>query len=141
MKLRSLRNNHKLGRFALVGLVATFIDFSIFFTLSLSGNHAIVSNILASSVAFVFSFTANKKYTFKATDTNIIREIILYVVLTLIGLWGFQSVIIHVALDPLTNMLGGHKTLGLIASKFLATGVSLVWNYFMYSRVVFKHTD
>jgi putative flippase GtrA len=141
MKLRFVRNKKRLGRFAAVGAVSTAIDFGILLTLKSLGLPAVLANVCSTAIAFVFSFTANKKYTFKATDTNIVREIILYVLLTLIGLWGFQSAIIHVALDPMTHLLGGHKTYGLIASKFLATGVSLVWNYFCYSRIVFKHTD
>jgi putative flippase GtrA len=141
MKLRFVRNKKRLGRFALVGAISTTIDFGILLLLKSLGLPAVLANVCSTATAFVFSFTANKKYTFKATDTNIVREIVLYVLLTLIGLWGFQSAIIHLTLDPITHILGGHKTLGLIASKFLATGVSLVWNYIMYSRVVFKHSD
>jgi putative flippase GtrA len=141
MKLRFVRNKKRLGRFALVGAISTTIDFGILLLLKSFGLPAVLANVCSTATAFVFSFTANKKYTFKATDTNIVREIVLYVLLTLIGLWGFQSAIIHLTLDPITHILGGHKTLGLIASKFLATGVSLVWNYIMYSRVVFKHSD
>lgn len=141
MKLRLVRNKKRFGRFALVGAVSTAIDFGILLVLKSIGLPAVTANVISTATAFVFSFTANKKYTFKATDTNIVREIVLYVLLTLIGLWGFQSAIIHLTLEPATTILGGHKTLGLIASKFLATGVSLVWNYFCYSRIVFKHAD
>lgn len=141
MRVPFVRNKKRLGRFALVGAVATAIDFSILITLKTLGLPAVGANICSTSISFIFSFTANKKYTFKTTDTNIVREMVLFVVLTLIGLWGFQSAIIHVALDPVTHILGGHKTYGLIISKLMATGVSLVWNYFTYSRIVFKHND
>ncbi len=139
MKLPLVRNKKRFGKFALVGSVSTVIDFGILLILKSLGFPAVTANILSTATAFIFSFSANKKYTFKATDTNIMREIILYVFFTLIGLWGFQSAIIHLTLDPITTLLDGHKTLGLVASKLLATSVSLVWNYFMYSRVVFKH--
>lgn len=141
MKVPSVKHKKRLGRFALVGAISTAIDFSILITLKSLGLPAVAANVCSTSLAFVFSFTANKKYTFKTTDTNIVREMVLFVVLTLIGLWGFQSAIIHVALDPATHLLGGHKTIGLIVSKFMATGVSLVWNYFTYSRIVFKHNE
>ena len=141
MKLRLVRNKKRFGRFALVGAISTTIDFGILLILKSLGLPAVTANVCSTALAFVFSFTANKKYTFKSTDTNIVREIVLYVLLTLIGLWGFQSAIIHVILDPLTLLLGGHKTLGLIVSKLLATVVSLVWNYFTYSRIIFKHAD
>ncbi len=141
MKLPFIKNKRRLGRFALVGAVATTVDFSILLTLKAFGLPAIAANILSTAIAFVFSFTANKKYTFKTTDTNIVREMVLFVTLTLIGLWGIQSGIIHLTLDPITRILGDHQTLGLIASKLLATGASLVWNYVTYSRIVFKHAD
>jgi putative flippase GtrA len=141
MKLPFVKNKKRLGRFATVGAISTAIDFGILLLLKSFGLPAVTANVCSTATAFIFSFTANKKYTFKATDTNIVREIVLYVLLTLIGLWGFQSAIIHLTLDPITHILGDQKTLGLITSKFLATGVSLVWNYFCYSRIVFKHAD
>jgi putative flippase GtrA len=135
------KNKKRIGRFALVGAISTAIDFSVLITLKMLGLPPVLANVCSTSFAFIFSFTANKKYTFKTTDTNIVREMVLFVTLTLIGLWGFQSAIIHVTLDPMTHILWGHKTLGLIASKLLATGVSLLWNYFTYSRIVFKHNS
>lgn len=141
MKLRLVRNKKRFGRFALVGAASTTIDFGILLLLKSLGLPAVTANICSTAMAFIFSFTANKKFTFKATDTNVIKEIVLYVLLTLIGLWGFQSAIIHLTLEPATTILGGRETLGLIASKFLATGVSMMWNYFCYSRIVFKHAD
>ena len=141
MKRITPRNKKRFGRFALVGAISTAIDFSILITLKTFGLPAVAANVCSTTLAFVFSFTANKKYTFKTTDTNIVREMVLFVTLTLIGLWGFQSAIIHLTLEPITNLLGDHKTLGLIVSKFIATGVSLVWNYFTYSRIVFKHNS
>lgn len=141
MKLPFIKNKKRFGRFATVGAISTAIDFGILLTLKTLGLPAVTANVFSTATAFVFSFTANKKYTFKTTDTNIVREIALYIILTLIGLWVFQSAIIHTTLDPLTHILWDNKILGLVASKFLATGVSLVWNYFCYSRIVFKHAD
>lgn len=141
MKLPFIKNKKRFGRFAAVGAISTTIDFGILLLLKTLGLPAVTANIFSTATAFVFSFTANKKYTFKTTDTNIVREISLYIILTLIGLWVFQSAIIHATHDPLTKLLWNNSILGLVASKFLATGVSLVWNYFTYSRIVFKHAD
>lgn len=141
MNIPFIKNKRRFGRFALVGGASTAIDFGIYLTLTTFGISAVLASIGSSSLAFIFSFSANKKYTFKTTDTNVAREMALFVIFTLIGLWGFQSVIIHMTLDPLTQLLGNHRALGLIASKLVATGVSMTWNYVTYSRFVFKHND
>ena len=139
MKLPNITVNKRFGRFALVGAISTAIDFGILLALKSLGLPAVWANVCSTTLAFLFSFSANKKYTFKTSGTNVVREMILFVVFTLIGLWGFQSIVIHATLNPLTSLLGNHQTLGLVASKLLATVVSLTWNYITYSRVVFKH--
>ncbi len=133
------KHKNRFSRFALVGFASTAIDFSILLTLKTLGWPIIPANITSSAVAFIFSFSANKKYTFKTTDTNIVREITLYVLLTLIGIWGLQSLVIWLTLPSLTHLLGGHNAYGVLASKLVATGVSMVWNYVTYSKFVFHH--
>lgn len=133
------KHKSRFSRFALVGFASTIIDFSILLTLKTLGLPVIPANITSSSLAFIFSFSANKKYTFKTTDTNIVREITLYIILTLIGLWGWQTLVILPTTGPLTHLLGGNKTYGLIAAKLIATGVSMIWNYVTYSKFVFHH--
>ena len=139
MNIPTIPHNKRFVRFAMVGGVSTAIDFGVLLLLKALGMPAILANVCSSTLAFIFSFSANKKYTFKTTDTNVAREMVLFVVFTLIGLWGFQSAIIHFTLTPLTQLFGDHKTVGLIASKLLATVVSMTWNYITYSRFVFKH--
>jgi putative flippase GtrA len=139
MKRPTIQLSGRFGRFAVVGAISTAIDFGILLTLKALGVPAVVANICSTTIAFLFSFSANKKYTFKTSDTNVAREMTLFVFFTLIGLWVFQSAIIHYTLDPLTQLLGNHKTPGLITSKLLATAVSMTWNYVTYSRIVFKH--
>ena len=96
-----------------------------------------VANIISSTTAFVFSFFANKKYTFQTTDTNIRREMILFVVVTLFGLWVLQNFVIWLFMPFATTLLH-NNAYALLASKLLATVVSMTWNYFLYSKVVFK---
>ncbi len=138
MKLPFIKNKKRLGRFALVGSVNTALDFGILLILKTLGIPAVAANIISSTTAFIASFLANKKYTFKTTDTNVAKEMFLFVVVTLVGLWVFQSAIIHAVLEPLTDLFNGNATMALIASKLLATAVSMTWNYVMYSKLVFK---
>lgn len=133
------KHKNRFSRFALVGFASTAIDFTILLTLKTLGWPVIPANITSSAVAFIFSFSANKKYTFKTTDTDIIREIALYILLTLIGIWGLQSLIIWLTLPVLTPLFDGNKAYGVIASKLVATAVSMVWNYVTYSKFVFHH--
>ena len=92
---------------------------------------------MSTGLAFIFSFFANKKYTFKTTDTNVIREMLLFVIVTLTGLWGLQTLIITLTHNPLTQLMG-NTDVALLVAKLLATVASLTWNYLFYSKLVFK---
>jgi putative flippase GtrA len=124
-------------RYVIVGSTNTVLDFGILFTLSTLGLPAITSNIISTSIAFCFSFFANKKYTFKTTDTNVKREIFLFVVVTLFGIWVLQTIIISLVGASIVS-LHLSSELTLLAAKLCASVITLAWNYLMYSRVVFK---
>lgn len=134
----TLKNN-KVVRFALIGGLNTLIDFGILFILNrVFGIPIVIANIISTSVAFLFSFSMNKKYTFKTSNTDVRREFILFLVVTLTGLWILQNLVIWVAM-PILATLGLSEGLRLLGAKLAATVVSLVWNYFLYDRVVFVH--
>jgi len=101
------------------------------------GLDKIVANIISSTTAFIFSFFANKKYTFKTTDTNVAREMVLFVIVTLFGLWVLQTLVIWLT-TPMAVAIFHDTSYALIASKLLATVVSMTWNYLLYSKLVFK---
>ena len=132
-----MKNKQKIGRFALVGSVNTLLDFGILFILTHFGLPKVAANTCSTGVAFIFSFFANKKFTFKSKNTNVRRELILFVMVTLFGLWGLQNLVIWLATPFLSGIL--HQSeVALLVAKLLATGVSLVWNYIMYDRFVFN---
>lgn len=124
-------------RFALVGGINTVIDFGILFSLVYLGLDKIPSNFISTSVAFVFSFFANKTFTFKSKTGNAKREFSLFILVTLFGLWVLQPVVIT-AVSFILTPLDVKEGAALFIGKIIATGVSLVWNYVMYSRFVFK---
>lgn len=143
MNLQQATKKHATKlRFGIVGATNTLIDFGLLFIgFSLFGLSKISANIISTSVAFVFSFFANKKYTFKSHDNqNIIREIILFTVVTLFGLWVIQNLIIYL-LSPNLIGLRINENTALFISKLIATVASLVWNYLLYSRVVFTNSS
>ena len=125
-------------RFTIVGSINTVIDFSILFTLTTLFNvPKELANFISTSVSFLFSFFANKKYTFKSTSKNLKKQFLLFTVVTLFGLWVIQTIIIT-AITPVFTNLGVNRPAALLISKLIATAASLIWNYTLYSRVVFK---
>ena len=136
----AIKNKTQKTRFIAVGGVNTLLDFGILFALKSLGLPAISANIVSTSAAFCFSFLANKKYTFKTDSTNIKREIVLFFIITLFGLWVLQTIVINVVSYLLSGLnMPGATTL--FVAKLCATIVSLTWNYIMYSRVVFRKID
>lgn len=121
----------------MVGIVNTAIDFSVLFILKFLGLPVGLANIISTSAAFSFSFFANRRYTFKSSGANIVREMLLFVIVTLFGLWVLQTVVIQLSL-PAFSVLTGHTDTGLLLAKLLATCVSLVWNYIFYAKLVFR---
>ena len=125
-------------RFTIVGSINTVIDFSILFTLTMFLNiPKELANFISTFISFLFSFFANKKYTFKSTSKNLKRQFLLFTIVTLFGLWVIQTIIIA-AITPVFTNLDINKPAALLISKLIATAASLVWNYTLYSRVVFK---
>lgn len=125
-------------RFTIVGSINTVIDFSILFTLTTLFNvPKELANFISTFVAFLFSFFANKKYTFKSTSKNLKKQFLLFTIVTLFGLWVIQTIIIT-AITPVFTNLGINKPAALLISKLIATAASLIWNYTLYSKVVFK---
>lgn len=135
--LVKLKNSPTFWRFVLVGTIGTIIDFSVLFYLQHFFLPVLVANLISTSVAFIFSFTANKKYTFQSTGQSLVREISLFVAVTLFGIWVLQTIIIALAM-PLLGHLFDH-TLALLLAKAMATGVTMVWNYVLYKTIVFKN--
>lgn len=124
-------------RFGLVGLVNTGVDFSILFILArIIGLPVIVANVISTSCSMTVSYLLNKKAVFGNTDKNNKRQVALFVIVTLTGLWGLQSLIIMIVSELLRDMFNSDVIL--LVAKLLATVASLIWNYILYSRVVFR---
>jgi putative flippase GtrA len=121
----------------LVGVANTLIDFVLLFVLVYLGVNVLLANIIATGAAFMFSFNGNKLYTFHATGSNLVREVTLFTVVTLFGLWVLQTVVVYLLL-PAIEPLVASDDLALLITKVLATGVSLVWNFVLYKYLVFR---
>lgn len=131
-------NKPTFWRFVAVGASSTAIDFVILFVLQHLGLPIIAANIISTSVAFCFSFYANKRFTFKTSGTNVKREMILFVIVTLTGMWVLQNIVISLSM-PIFLKFASHEA-ALLFAKLFATMFSMVWNYVLYRNVVFKHS-
>lgn len=133
MKALLKKHESKL-RFAFIGGINTALDFGILFLLTALGLDKLVANFFSTSVAFVFSFFANRTFTFKSTGSAK-KQFLPFLIVTLIGLWVLQPLVI-LAITQLLHSLD--QALALFIAKLIATVVSLIWNYILYSRFVFK---
>ena len=82
----------------------------------------------------------NKKITFKSVSNNkkeLIREMVLFILVTLFGLWVIQNIVISTTMPIFENLLK-NKRISLLLSKLIATVFSLIWNFILYKKVVFK---
>lgn len=132
-----MKNKAQIGRFAIVGTINTVIDFGLLFLLTFLGLPKLAANTVSTGTAFVFSFFANKKYTFKSTSKNIKYEIVSFVIVTLFGLWVLQNGMIWLTTPLIKDLITNEQT-SLFVTKLFATAVSLIWNYCLYEQIVFR---
>ena len=144
-----LKNSQKL-KFVAIGGLNTALDFAILFGLNALGLPKILSNGVSTGVTFLISFILNKKITFKSeakTKRELAREMLFFTIVTLFGLWVIQSAVI-LATEPIFLAVFGDfqifgvdftkEKLALFAAKIIATLFSLIWNFILYKKVVFK---
>jgi putative flippase GtrA len=132
-----VRNARRKIRFSLVSSAATAIDFSLLLFITSFGLGTITANYISSSIAFIFSFFANKKFAFRTPDHHIKREAVLFIIVTLTGIWLLQPLIIWKIEDMFDQSFQPTWLLVIIA-KVVASFVTFIWNYFFYTRLVFK---
>jgi putative flippase GtrA len=128
--------NKKQFRFVAVGLAATVLDFGILNLLSLLGTSSLLANTVSTGLSMAFSFFANKKFTFRSESKNYVRQVVLFIVFTLFGLWVIQNLIIQGLLMVLPA--DWPEFIRLNGAKSIATVASMIWNYLAYSKIVFR---
>ena len=137
--LKKLKNNQAFW-FSVIGGINTALDFIILFVLTSFGVKIFIANFFSTGITFIISFLMNKKITFKSVLSNkkeLIREMLLFIIVTLFGLWVIQNIVISTAIPIFENLLK-NKRISLLLSKLIATIFSLIWNFILYKKVVFK---
>lgn len=121
-----------MGKFTLVGVLNTLIDFSVFYVLhSVFGVYFLFSHISGFLIALCNGFYFNATWTFRKLDKkNWQRQAASYFVIGVIGL-GLTTLTVYI----------GSLFVWVYWAKLLATGVSFFWNYMASSLFVFKKTS
>lgn len=127
-------------RYGVVGLANTALDFALLFLFVGLGIDKIPANYLSTAIAMIFSFAVNKSFTFKSTSGNVKRQFALFIAVTVIGLWVIQPIVIT-AVSWALGPTGWSPAVTLFIAKVVATCASLIWNYLLYSRLVFKKAE
>jgi putative flippase GtrA len=142
-KLRSPLMSSKKLRFAIIGALNTGIDFSVFVTLVYFGLIPFFANIVSTSLGMICSFILNKRFTFPESSGNKRAQLAKFLAFTLTGLWVIQPIVIYSFTHAVNALSNGHPNLTLLnaAGKLLSICVSLVWNYYWYSTVVFAEKN
>lgn len=122
-------------RFGLVGIGNTLVDLIGYTVLMTVGLPMVVANLISTSAGMVLSFTLNRNFTFRAKAGDARLQLVLFFVVTASGLWVMQPVVIALC-GGLFSGLGG--TLAVVAPKLVALAIGLVWNYVLYSKLVFR---
>lgn len=135
--LEHIKKHAEKIRFGIVGIANTALDFALLFLFVGLGLDKIPANYLSTGISFIFSFFVNKSFTFKSKGGNVKKQFIYFIVITIIGLWVIQPLIITAVAATLATT-GWASGVILFAAKIIATVASMIWNYIFYSRLVFK---
>lgn len=137
-----LKKHAQKIRFVIVGGLNTVLDFALLFLFVNLGINKFIANYLSTGISMVFSFFVNKSFTFKHKEGNAKKQFVLFLVITIAGLWVIQPIVIWIVTGMISPFLDNSQVILFIA-KVIATGASLVWNYLLYSKLVFKklHID
>ena len=142
----------QVGKFGIVGVLNTLIDFIFNALGKFAGWPPIPANVVSTSVAMIFSFFANKRVVFKVTGGSVVKQAVIFLVTTAFGLYVIQNGIIFLLTNTWTAPV--HLVVSIVrgigiklfsdafyinnSAKAVATVASLTWNYIMYKKLVFK---
>ena len=125
-------------RFVLVGVSNTVLDFLVLNILLFCKVNILFANTISTGIAMLYSFFMNKKWTFRNSGDNYVREVILFFIFTAIGIWVIQNGCIYL-LNLIVPDFGLPEIIYNNAIKLAASIPSLTWNYLTYNRFVFTN--
>ena len=120
-----LKNNKKLFqqifKFGIVGGLAFLIDYGLLFLLTEFVNiHYLISSIISFIVSLIFNYILSIKWVFDVTKKQTYKEVIVFVVLSVIGL-GINQLVMYVGV--------GKLTIHYMLVKIISTFIVMIWNF------------
>lgn len=138
----------RVGRFGLVGIMNTVIDFVAFNVLRLAIPVTIAS-VISGTLAMINSYIFNQRFTFKAKKVEP-KQTVIFFVATIFGIYVIRPAVIYfftkVWLGPVHLGYSITHAIGLpFSQKFVADNAAwlaaivivLVYNYYAYKKWVF----
>lgn len=127
--------------FLIIGVINTLVDIVIYTLLvQLHILPIFLANFVSTSVGIGCSFILNRKFTFQQQGSSSRRSFAVFFVITAFGLWVLQPIVIFLV----DGVLSGRNwsipdVLLTLLPKLVATGFTLVWNFVLYDRIVFRN--
>ncbi|HEY6736323.1 MAG TPA: GtrA family protein [Candidatus Saccharimonadia bacterium] len=143
----------RVGKFGIVGVINTALDFTIFNVL-IHWLHLtpVPANLVSTTCAMVFSFVANKRVVFQRDSGSVVKQAVTFYLVTAFGLYVIQTGTIHLLTEVWTGPVQlavavahatglshylSDATITSNTAKIIGTVFSLAWNYICYKKVVF----
>ncbi len=108
-------------RFGIVGVIAFLIDYSLLYVFTeFIHIHYLISSVMSFTISLIFNYIASIYWVFDVKKKQTYKEVIIFVVLSVIGL-GINQLVMYVMTDlwKIYYML----------SKLVATAIVMVWNF------------
>lgn len=123
----------EVAKFGVVGALAFVVDFGIFNMLLAHGIGALTANATSVTVAALFSYGANRWWTYRDRETSDSQasSLAVFILLNAVGL-----AILHVCLVAAT-FAGFTTPLALNIARVVGTGLGTIFRFFTYRKFVF----
>lgn len=112
---------NQILKFGVVGVIAFAIDYSLLYVLTeVFGIYYLISSVVSFTVSLIFNYIASIKWVFDVTKKQTAKEIIIFIILSVIGL-GINQLILYLMTDL--------WAIYYMFSKLVATAIVMVWNF------------
>lgn len=124
--MKSLIDNNKnlinqILKFGVVGGLAFLIDYSLlYFLTEYCHIYYLISSIISFIVSLIFNYILSIKWVFDVTKKQTYKEVIIFVVLSVIGLV-INQIVMYVGSDIIK--------IHYMITKLVATFIVMVWNF------------
>lgn len=121
---------HQAMKFGIVGVSNTMVDWGLYFILTRwlgLGTLPVLAKALSYGAGILNSYIWNKRWTFRSRQRGL-RPLLLFITVNVIAL-GVNAGVLQAGLSFGTSEL---------IALALATGITLLWNFFMSKRIVFQ---